>query len=147
MIKPFKTKRQKVQDYPDPPFTITLYGESDISKYKLNDKVATVNNSRIGFGFDTVIGFDGDGDVMLKNCGWCNTRGGYSDKLFVYKKEFQEYLENIPHYVIIEVEKLVEKQKEFSICLASYDGKFDYKKMTKIITNDYVSKNWSKLNI
>ena len=87
-IKNFKSKEIKVQDYPDKAFKITIFGKSKTSKFKLNDSVVVVNNGRIGYDVQNIIGFDDDGDAMLDNCSWCNTRGGYSDDTLVLNDLF-----------------------------------------------------------
>ncbi len=124
MIKSFKSKKIKVQDYPEPSYAITLYGESNHSIFKLNDEVVIINNDRVAYKKSIVIGFDEVGNAMLNNCAWCNTRGGYEDSSLVYYKDFEICVNKIANSVL----QNNELKSEYSIKL-------------------YVSSNWSELKM
>ena len=146
----FKSKRMKVQDYPDRAFTITIYGTSKKSKFKLNDRVITINNKRISYGDHRIIGFDSEGDAMLAGCAWANTRGGYSDDCLVSFKDFEQVKKNLPEKFKEDIDKKIKEHQKFLID-RKFKGKKDSDnimddKIISIITNNYLAENWYKLD-
>lgn len=137
-MKKFTKKLITVQDYPDPKFKIVIYGSSDKSKYKLNDNVVIVNDGRVGFHEDRVIGFDQDGDVMLENCPYSNTRGGFSDDCLIYLMEFKSKLKNLPKNIIVTIKNKIKDDRDF--LNNDVDKNFD-----RTVMYFYVAKNWSEI--
>lgn len=142
-IKNFNKKTIQVRDYPDQASTITIYGSSKKSKFKFNDDVVLVNNCRVGFKKDTIIGFDKDGDAILKNCAWNNTKGGYDDSNLTLYKNFKNKLNNLSVETICTIEKKINEHYNFFKKRGNYAKN---KKVEERIKNNYVSENWQKLD-
>jgi hypothetical protein len=141
-IKAFKQKKITVRDYPDPSFIITIYGKSK-SKFKLNDSVVIVNNDRVDCQKNIIIGFDKNGDPMLDNCPWCNTRGGYSDDYLIKFSVFKKAVSNLPQTAKNKINKEIQEHYKWEKETKCFKG--INKTLERRIRDLYVVHNWNKI--